>query len=1116
MRNLVVRLCPPTLASGSSGRRPSLFLAALLALAVSLSVLLAAPWPASGQQSDQEVPAKPTGLTGIVSTEQVSLSWDDPGDSSITGYQVLRRNPAVDAKGVFHTVVDDTGSSGTSYVDTTVAAETRYFYRVLARNAAGLSSRSGLFRADVPSPDPDATRAGATDLGDITSQDTWTFRADSVDGTSDLVDYYSFTLTAPKEVGLGLRRQDADGDLYLEDGDGTVLYRGEGAGSASESITETVSSGTYYVRVEAQESGSNEYRLRYRVSAAAQGQQEPDGEEEPTPTPEPNSAATGLPDITGIVRVEETLTTDSSGISDANGLTNVVFTHQWVRSVDGTDTDISGATSASYTLGDADLDRAIKVRVSFTDDDGYLETLTSNATALVVRPLNQTASGLPAITGTVEEGATLSADTVGISDGNGLTNAGFAYQWIHSADGTDSDITDAISATYALTAADAGNAFRVRISFNDDDGYAESVTSAVTASLLIAPEQGDGTTTATDEDDFPADTTTSGAVLVGASSRGNIECFGDRDWFSMVLEADHIYQIDQKGLSTEHGSLTNPHLRGIYDSEGVQISDPVDTFGGIGRNSRVTYTPTDGGTYYVSASSEIFPRTNGEGTYELSVLDITNGHPDDFSAGTSTTGTIAVDGKARGNVEFANDRDWFSVTLEADNTYLVELKGRRSDAGTLYDPYLGGIYDVQGDRQRYTTDNNSGIFLESRLLFTPTATGQYFVEAGGYGAVNEGRYTLELTLTPEDDHKAHTGTDSTVAVGGTVPGEIDFAGDEDWFQVTLEALQHYRFDQRGSPSGHGRLGDPYFLGLYDSTGTFIRGTKDDQGGNVGDNSHILYDPTEAGTYYVAAGGYSDSQGTYQLQLRNVTEPDDYPADTSTTGAVSVGSATKGKMEVRFDRDWIGVELESGKTYRLDLRRHGSFDGAKLPDPYLYGIHDADGVALSGTADDNGGIGKNSRVLFIPGQDGTYYVEIGDAGEGQGKYQLKVDEHVDDYLAETGTTGTVEVGGMATGEIEFAGDQDWFSVELEAGRSYEIVLMGFDAGGGTLKDPFLRGVYDGSGALIPNTGNNDQDSSSPDSRSTFAPDGDGTYYLAAGANGAGLGTYKLWVADDTGG
>ena len=46
----------------------ALALAAIMAVAVTF--LLAAPWPASGQQSDQEVPAKPTGLTGTVSPEQ--------------------------------------------------------------------------------------------------------------------------------------------------------------------------------------------------------------------------------------------------------------------------------------------------------------------------------------------------------------------------------------------------------------------------------------------------------------------------------------------------------------------------------------------------------------------------------------------------------------------------------------------------------------------------------------------------------------------------------------------------------------------------------------------------------------------------------------------------------------------------------------------------------------------------------------------------------------------------------------------------------------------------------------------------------------------------------------
>ena len=281
----------------------ALALAAIMAVAVTF--LLAAPWPASGQQSDQEVPARPIGLTGTVSPEQVSLSWDDPGDSSITGYQVLRRNPAVDAKGAFHTVVDDTGSSGTSYVDTTVAAETRYFYRVLARNAAGLSPRSGLFRADVPPPDPDATRPGATDLGDVTSQEGVNHQDGSVNGASDRLDYFRFTLTAARTVELALRRQDANGDLYLEDGDGNGLSSSENGGDANESIAESLGAGTYYVRVAARAGGNNNYRLRYEISPAPEQS-----------TPE-NSAASGSPAITGTAQVHETLSADTAGIADA-------------------------------------------------------------------------------------------------------------------------------------------------------------------------------------------------------------------------------------------------------------------------------------------------------------------------------------------------------------------------------------------------------------------------------------------------------------------------------------------------------------------------------------------------------------------------------------------------------------------------------------------------------------------------------------------------------------------------------------------------------------------------------------------------------------------------------
>ena len=76
----------------------------------------------------------------------------------------------------------------------------------------------------------------------------------------------------------------------------------------------------------------------------------------------------------------------TSAISDGNGLTSVAFSHQWVRSANGSDNDITDATASTYAVTNADIDKAIKVRVSFTDDDGYSETLTSNATASVPVP----------------------------------------------------------------------------------------------------------------------------------------------------------------------------------------------------------------------------------------------------------------------------------------------------------------------------------------------------------------------------------------------------------------------------------------------------------------------------------------------------------------------------------------------------------------------------------------------------------------------------------------------------------------------------------------------------------------------------------------------------------
>ena len=205
----------------------------------------------------------------------------------------------------------------------------------------------------------------------------------------------------------------------------------------------------------------------------------------------PNSPVTGAPTITGTAQLGETLTADTSGIADADGLDNATFAYQWIAD----DSAVAGATDATYTLAAADERKAIKVRVSFTDDAGHAESLTSAATAAVAAKPNSPATGQPTISGTAQLGETLTADTSGIADADGLNNAAFTYQWLAD----DADISGATSSSYTLADADAGKAIKVRVSFTDDAGNEETLTSAatavtvsLTASLENTPDSHDG------------------------------------------------------------------------------------------------------------------------------------------------------------------------------------------------------------------------------------------------------------------------------------------------------------------------------------------------------------------------------------------------------------------------------------------------------------------------------------------------------------------------------------------------------------------------------------------------------------------------------------------------
>ena len=625
-------------------------------------------------------------------------------------------------------------------------------------------------------------------------------------------------------------------------------------------------------------------------------------------------------------------------------------------------------------------------------------------------------------------------------------------------------------------------------------------------------------------DDYSASVGTTGTVAVGGSATGEIGpavgSQGDHDWFAVTLEAGKTYRIDVKGAATGDGTLIFPILVGVYDASGGFIDDTGDYYSGTGWNSLKVFTPGADGTYYVAA------RAGGDltGTYTVAVEDV-SGAADDFTASVATTGTVAVDGSATGEITWTagpRDHDWFAVTLEAGKSYRIDVKGADTGDGTLDVPILVGVYDASGGLIDDTGDHYSGTGWNSLKVFTPDVDGTYYVAVRAHGATI-GTYTVAVEdMSTADDFTASVATTGTVAVGGSVAGKVTLLDgeqrDHDWFAVMLEAGKLYRIHVKGTETGDGTLVDPVLDGVYDASGGFIGGTGDDDGGGFR-NSAKLFTPDADGTYYVAVRAHGDNTGTYTVAVEEVSVADDFTASVATTGTVAVGGSATGEIGLvagsQRDHDWFAVELEAGKTYRIDIKGYYTGHGT-LGDPVLVGVYDATGGFIGGTGNDNGGVGRNSLKAFAPGATGTYYVAVRAQGDATGTYTVAVEEVlVDDFSASVATTGTVAVGGSATGEIQPAAgsqrDHDWFAVTLEAGKTYWIDVKGKATGDGTLADPVLDGVYDASGGFIGGTGV-DKDGGFRNSAKLFTPDADGTYYVAARGFGAATGTYTVAVED----
>jgi hypothetical protein len=274
------------------------------------------------------------------------------------------------------------------------------------------------------------------------------------------------------------------------------------------------------------------------------------------PAPPQNSDA---PQITGTAQQGATLSVSNGGWT--NGPTG--FAYVW-EDCDGSGnncTAITGATSSTYTLQPTDVGSTIVASVSAANAGGQGSAMSSSVgPVLPSAPVN---SVKPAITGTAQQGATLS-----VSNGTWSNNpTAFSYVWedCNSSGTACSPIADAKSSGYTVRASDVGSKVLAVVTASNAGGQ-NSATSGRVGPVLPAA---------------PVDTTAPG--ISGTAQQGNTLTVSNGVWANNPTAFTYVWQD-----CNSSGTTCSPIAEATSNTYTLRALD-------VGKNVGVTVTASNSG-----------------------------------------------------------------------------------------------------------------------------------------------------------------------------------------------------------------------------------------------------------------------------------------------------------------------------------------------------------------------------------------------------------------------------------------------------------------------------------------------------------------------------------------
>jgi hypothetical protein len=322
--------------------------------------------------------------------------------------------------------------------------------------------------------------------------------------------------------------------------------------------------------------------------------------------------------------------------------------------------------------------------------------------------------------------------------------------------------------------------------------------------------------------------------------------------------------------------------------------------------------------------------------------------------------------------------DSHNLRLEAGQRYRISVNSE------AFDP-VARLYR-QGDNATPVAENDdSGGTLNSRINFTPDASGNFVLRVSAFSADGRGAYTAAALVPPPPPPGVPVpwSTAGQITDSDATTGE----GRYDDYSLRLEGGRRYVFTVESSAF------DP-IASLYRAGEDDVLAQNDDSGGTL--NSRISFLVPEGGDYILRVAPLgSDGRGDYRAAAglapplpAPITGPGT-PTQVTGTWSLHQGdlAATDPEVEGHHFDDYL-IHVEAGQI------RYISLDAAAF-DPMVQVIavsaRDSDPLETM-ESDDDGGAGVNSLLAFQPEAAGDYIVRVTSFGEAStGAYRLWISQ-----------------------------------------------------------------------------------------------------------------------------